>query len=274
MVEQGASKLRGKRVLITRAKEQSESLSRELAARGAIPVCMPLLEFSAVEDSAALDAALKKFSEFDWLFLTSQNALRFVLARAEKLGISLAERGAAVKVAAVAASTATAAERAKLRVSYVSKKQQGIGLAEELGKELRGKGIFLPRSDKAGTDLPEALRRAGAQVEEVIAYRTLSTKVASEELLPMCERGELDAIVLFSPSAVEHLAEIAGQRLVSLPARTALVAIGPVTRAALQERGVECVLMAREASELSVISAMEEFFAAQGPQTAAGVKRG
>jgi uroporphyrinogen-III synthase len=272
--EKGEFGLRGRRVLITRAKEQSESLSRELAARGAIAVCIPLLEFSAVEDSAALDAALRKFSEFDWLFLTSQNALHFVLERAEKLGISLAKSGAWVKVAAVARATATAAEREQLRVSYVGKMQRGIGLAEELGEELRGKKIFLPRSDKASAELPEALRRAGAQVEEVVAYRTHSTTAASAGLLPMWERGELDAIVLFSPSAVAHLADIAGERLDSLQTEAALVAIGPVTRAALRERGVERVLMAPEASELSVVEAMERFFAAQGPQTAARVKRG
>ena len=259
---------------MTRAKEQSEDLLKRLLALGAIPICAPLIQFAPLEESVALDVALRNLDRFDWLFLTSQNALRFVLDRAKVLGLSLTERVGAIRVAAVAPVTAAAAEKAGLRVSYVANKHQGMGLAEELGPQLQGQRVFLPRSDRAGRELPDALRKSGAEVADVIAYRTLETHGRENNLRGILRRGEMDAIVFYSPSAVHHFVDILGSEQIEIERDKALfVAIGPVTAAALREAGVGRIVQAADTETGAVLEALSRAFDSAEPRTSAGAKR-
>ena len=79
------SSLAGKRVLITRVAAQSENLARELSARGATPVVFPLVSFAEPDDFAPLDRAIAEVRKFDWLILTSAQAVRAVVERATDL---------------------------------------------------------------------------------------------------------------------------------------------------------------------------------------------
>src|ERR1700682_6234003 len=127
--------LAGKRVVVTRAAQQSASLARALQEAGAIPIALPLLAFAAPEDCTGLDAALRQAQGFDWLLLTSQNAVVALQERCAALQISLHDIFAKVRVAAVGPATAAACESAGLKVSYVPSRHQGVALAEELGGE-------------------------------------------------------------------------------------------------------------------------------------------
>ena len=258
---------------MTRAKEQSEDLLKRLLALGAIPICAPLIQFAPLEESVALDVALRNLDRFDWLFLTSQNALRFVLDRAKVLGISLTERVGAIRVAAVAPVTAEAAEKAGLRVSYVANKHQGIGLAEELGPQLQGRRVLLPRSDKADRELPEALRKVGAEVVDLIAYHTLETQTEENKLPDIVRQGEMDAIVFYSPSAVHRFLDILRSEQTEMAKRkTLFVAIGPVTAAALRESGVKRIAQAADTATGAVLEALSGAFGSAAPKTSAGAK--
>ena len=273
MGEAGRPSLHGKRVVITRAKEQSEDLFRGLLALDAVPICAPLIRFAPANESGPLDVALRNLDRFDWLFLTSQNALRFVLERAKVLGISLEQQATAIRVAAVAPVTAAAAEKAGLQVSYISMKHQGIGLAEELGPQLKGRRVLLPRSDKAGRELPEALRKVGAEVVDLIAYRTLETQTGDNKLPDIVRQGEMDAIVFYSPSAVHHFLDILRSEQTEMAKRKALfVAIGPVTAAALRESGVERIAQAADTATGAVLEALSGAFGSAAPKTSAGAK--
>jgi len=271
--EAGRTSLHGKRVVITRAKEQSEDLFRGLLALDAVPICAPLIRFAPADASGPLDVALRNLDDFDWLFLTSQNALRFVLERARVLGISLTQQATAIRVAAVAPVTAAAAEKAGLAVSYVSMKHQGIGLAEELGPQLQGRRVLLPRSDKADRELPEALRKVGAEVVDLIAYHTLETQTEENKLPDIVRQGEMDAIVFYSPSAVHRFLDILRSEQTEMAKRkTLFVAIGPVTAAALRESGVKRIAQAADTATGAVLEALSGAFGSAAPKTSAGAK--
>ena len=275
MGEAGRPSLHGKRVVITRAEEQSEDLFQGLLALDAVPICAPLIRFAPANESDPLDVALRNLDRFDWLFLTSQNALRFVLERAKVLGISLKQQAPAIRVAAVAPVTAAAAEKAGLQVSYVSMRHQGIGLAEELGPQLKGRRVLLPRSDKAGRELPDALRKVGAEVVDLIAYRTLETQTGDKNLPDIVRRGEMDAIVFYSPSAVNHFADILGGREVERARDDMLfVAIGPVTASALKEAGAGRIVEAADTDTASVVDALSRALDSAAPGSSAGAKQG
>lgn len=136
--------LKGKRILITRAAEQSETIVDALNESGAIPVLVPMVSFAPPDDPSLLDEALRNLRLFHWVFLTSQNALRAMQERCELIGLRLTDLVAEVKIAAVGPATAEAAHQSGLQVAYIAKKHQGVALAEELSASVRGKKVLLP----------------------------------------------------------------------------------------------------------------------------------
>jgi uroporphyrinogen-III synthase len=274
MGETRANSLAGKRIVITRAATQSEAMARELSARGAIPVVLPLVSFADPDDLSPLDAAITRIDQFDWMILTSAQAVRALVKRGEVLKSSLIGAESRLRIATVGPVSAEAARSAGLPVEYVAKTHTGRALAEELGNQLRGAKVLLPRSDRANPDLPAALKRHGAQVTEVIAYRTLKPTGADQEKLKEIAEGEADAVLFFSPSAVHYFAEVfGGEQLRSLEDKLAITAVGPVTANALREAGVQRTVLAGETAAAAVVEALEKHFAGTVKQARAGAKR-
>jgi uroporphyrinogen III methyltransferase/synthase len=266
--------LAGKRIVITRSAAQSEAIARELTARGAIPAVLPLVSFAEPEDFAPLDAAITDIQRFDWMILTSAQAVRSVVKRCEDLKRKVIREEGKLRIACVGPVTAEAAQQAGLAVHYVAETHTGAGLAEELGSKLAGAKVLLPRSDRANPDLSVALKRHGAELSEVIAYRTLRPKAVDEKNLSQIANGETDAILFFSPSAVQHFAELlGGEQLRLLQGRLAVTAVGPVTANALRQAGVSRAVVAADTSSAAVIEALEMHFAGAGKAAPAGVKR-
>ena len=267
--------LEAKRVIVTRAAEQSETLLAELRKIGATAVLLPMVCFAPPDDFEPLDEALRNLRYFQWVFLTSQNAVRALLDRCASQGLSLQELIRGVQIAAVGPATAEAAQEAGLEVAYVAQKHQGVALAEELAERVRGQKVLLPRSDRATHDLVEALVTRGARVTEVVCYKTLRPREGEiQGYRKEIDRGA-DAILFFSPSAVHHLQDILGAaRFVILSRETAFGAIGPVTEKALRSTGVQRIISAKDTHALAVINSLVDFFASGTTQPQAGVKRG
>jgi uroporphyrinogen III methyltransferase / synthase len=274
VAEASPSALAGKRIVITRSAAQSEALARELSARGAIPVVLPLVAFADPEDFAPLDAAIAEIERFDWMIFTSAQAVRAVINRGEELKRSLIRSGSKLRIACVGPVSAEAARQAGFAIEYIAETHTGAALAEELGNGLQGMKIFLPRSDRANPDLPSALKRYRAQVTEVIAYRTLRPAGADQKNLGQIAEGAADAVLFFSPSAVQHFAELFGnEQLRALQDKMAITAVGPVTANALRGAGVRRIVLAGHTTAAAVLEVLEEHFAGAVRQTQAGAKR-
>jgi uroporphyrinogen III methyltransferase/synthase len=272
--EASQSVLAGKRIVITRSAAQCEVLARELSARGAIPVMLPLVSFAEPEDFSPLDVAIKQVEQFDWMILTSAQAVRALVKRSAELKRGLIRAGSKLRIACVGPVTAEAARHAGFPVEYVAETHTGAALAEELGSRLRGAKVFLPRSDRANPDLPPALRRNGAEVREVVAYRTLRpTDVGQRDLRQIAE-GAADAVLFFSPSAVQHFAELfGGEQLRALQDKLVITAVGPVTANSLRQAGVQRIVVAGDTTAGAVVAALEEHFAGTTKQAPAGARR-
>jgi uroporphyrinogen III methyltransferase/synthase len=272
--EASPTALAGKRIVITRSAAQSEVLAKELSLRGAIAVVLPLVAFADPENFAPLDAAIVEIQRFDWIIFTSAQAVRAVVKRSEDLKRSLNKAGCKLRIASVGPVTAEAARQAGLPVEYVAGTHSGAALAEELGRRLCEAKVFLPRSDRANPDLPRALKRYGAKVTEVIAYRTLRPTDVEQRNLGRIAEGTADAVLFFSPSAVQHFAELfGGEQLRALQDKLAITAVGPVTANALREAGVGRTVLARDTTAAAVVEALEEHFAGTVKQAPAGAKR-
>jgi uroporphyrinogen-III synthase len=272
--ETGAKPLAGRRVVVTRAAEQCQPVIEALREAGAEAVLLPLVAFAAVENPDELDECLKDAERFDWVFFTSQNAVRALQERAGKIGILLGQSFSGAKIAAVGPATAEVVRVAGLNVDCVSKVHNGVALAEELAGEVRGKNVFLPRSDRANPDLVMALQRHGAIVKTVVAYKTVAPDLEAGTAEEILAKGGVDAVLFFSPSAVHHLRGILGAaRFRELGERAAFVAIGPVSENALREERVDRILVAADTTVAATIATLAEFFAKAGQAQPAGAKQ-
>jgi len=180
--------LRGTRVLVTRAVEDAPEFEELLRARGAVPVRMPCIAFEDVpRERPAVEG-------FDLVVIASPHAARRFL--------DLIGRTSQIRFAAVGAATAAELPGPVLVPSA------GAGaeaLIAELADKVRGKRVLVPRAEDGNPALVEGLRSAGAQVETLTLYRTVTPRSANLDAL----RG-IDAIAFASGSAVRGFVALAG----------------------------------------------------------------
>lgn len=252
--------------MITRVAEQAIDLLKALQYVGAIPILLPLIRILPPEDFTLLDQALQRFHEFDWVLFTSQNSIRIVHERIEKLQGSSPIQIQTVLAGAVGDATATEAANAGFRVAHISSRPLGGVLAQELGSCLAGKQVFLPRSDRANPEMVVKLEQFGARVTEVIAYRTLSEVPQGSDVVEKAMSA--DAVLFFSPSAVEGFDDVCGAgKLDEFSRKGVVLASGPVTLAALQEKGIAGAGAAKEPSVARIIEALANSFAMRTDQS-------
>lgn len=258
MASEAACGLRGKRVVITRAAQQSQEICEALEAKGAVAIVFPVIAIAPPEDFSGLDAELRGISDYDWILFTSQNG---VAATAERLkSLSLVSSDRFPKIAVVGPATARVCEDFGWKASYVAQQNTGTDLGRELRGELSGKKVLLPRGDRANPLLVKELKGYGAKVTEVIAYRTVFTR---PDVVPDAESfvRDLDAVLFFSPSAVHSFAEIFGHEFLRrVPVTKAVGAIGPVTARALRHAGVERIVESPDTTVSAIVDALAYFF--------------
>ena len=239
------SPLAGKRVVVTRP--ESKALADSLELLGAEVSIVPLIEIRPVEDPRELDAAVKKLSDYDWVVFTSVNGVAAV-------GERLRAIGAETRVAAVGPITAEAVRALEVEPSFVAARASE-DIAEGLGS-LDGKRVLLPQADISDPRLADELRERGADVDPVVAYRTIQVEPTLWGVLPL---RIADAIVLASGSAVRSLASISGS-LEGIGDSTVLVCIGPKTAAVAREVGLPVGAVADETSADGIIRALVSHF--------------
>jgi uroporphyrinogen-III synthase len=245
--------------VVTRAPAQSKELRERLEELGAEVVLLPLVRFLEPENTFDLDRAIRSLETFDWLIFTSANAVTFFLERCRALGSWPA--GKFGKIAAVGSATRLAIEKEGLQASLVPAEFSGAGLAAELSGAIAGKSVLLPRSDRAGEELPLMLRSFGAKVTEVVAYRTAGPETFDRSLIEAIGSGQADAVTFFSPSAFREFQNLMGPDvLAKWNSRVAFAAVGPVTAEAIRVAGLPVAIEADEATTASLVAALERHF--------------
>lgn len=232
----GSHRLDGRRIVVTRAPGADDALPGHLRELGAEVLSFPAISVGAPGSTAELDRALADLRSFSWVAFASANAVIWTCARMAALGIPPAAL-AAPRLAAVGRATAEALRKAVRSPDLVPADARGEALAAALAPEVKGLRVLVPRAEEGRPELTEGLAAAGAEVVAPVAYRTLP---ADPELLrplgDLAERGEVDAIVFASPSAVRAVATALGDRA-RLLARATIAVIGPTTAEAARQQG-------------------------------------
>jgi uroporphyrinogen III methyltransferase/synthase len=268
--------------VVTRAPEQSKELLDRLRAAGAEAISLPLVRFLEPQDTVDLDRAIRSLGEFDWLVFTSANAVTFFLKRCRALGGSPAGEDGSQglpnlpkNIAAVGSATRLALDKEGLRATIVPEEFNAAQLAAKLSPVIFGTSVLLPRSDRATEELPLMLRKAGANLTEVIAYRTAGPASIDAALVETLRGGRADAVTFFSPSAFREFQNLVGAGGPDQwNSRVALAAVGPVTAEAIRRAGWPLAIEADEATTASLVAALERHFAATSDESRGGAPNG
>ncbi|MEM9419065.1 MAG: uroporphyrinogen-III C-methyltransferase [Planctomycetota bacterium] len=248
----------GQRILVTRTRQQSSDLRRELAARGAEVIEAPTIELvpPSDDDETRLNEAIDRIDENDWVLLTSANAVNVLAERLEAAGRDVRQLGR-VQIAAVGdATTAALWDQLRLRSDFVPDSFSGEAMAKQFIAEraIEGRRCLLLRADIARPALPKLLVEAGAIVNEVVAYQTRVPDALPEDVLDALREG-VNWVTFTSSSTVRNLIELLGEERGLLDgAKTA--SIGPITSQTIRELGLALTVESETASVASLVEAV------------------
>ena len=229
----GERPLAGRRIVVTRPRDQATALAAGLLELGASVTVLPLIAIEPFDEATGIADGT-----YDWVVFTSANAVAAVGA----------PRGS--RVATVGPATAEAVRTLGLEPAFVPERFAAEEIAAGL-EPLAGVRVLLPQADIADPGLAEELRRRGATVDAVTTYRTVEVERTSEELAGL---RAADAVVLTSGSAARSLARQGGA------GNALVVCIGPKTEAVAREAGLEVGLVARETTAEGIIHALTTHF--------------
>lgn len=259
-----ARPLFGRRVLVTRSREQSAEMVDLLEARGADAIEAPLINIVAPDDYGPLDEACENAGAYDWIVFTSANGATAFMDRLLS-GPRDVRALADARLCAVGPGTAARLTRFGLKVDLIpdDHSAEGVVAALKATGSLKGKRVLFPKADIARDTLPEELRAAGAHVSEVVAYRTVTAE--SDAHLGIYRQlldRRIDAVTFSSASAVRAFVSIHGaDQAVDLLNHTIVATIGPVTADAALRYGITPQITPATSTVLALVDALVAHFA-------------
>jgi uroporphyrinogen III methyltransferase/synthase len=254
----------GRRIVVTRAREQAPELVDMLEERGADAIQTPTIRIAPPDDSEALDRATADAGGYDWIVFTSANAVEAFFGRLLQRGDIRDLKG--VRLCAVGPSTAQRVSGYGLRVDLTPEESRAEGVFEALkaAGPLAGTRLLLPRADIAREVLPDQLREAGAEVTDIIAYRTVvagGERDSDHDIYRMLLERQIDAVTFTSASTVRNFARMLGEeQAADLLNTTVVAAIGPVTAEAAQQLGIRVGVVPRKYTIPDLVDALVEHF--------------
>jgi uroporphyrinogen III methyltransferase/synthase len=257
-----------KRVLVTRPRHQAAELVERLEAEGAETIEAPMIRIVEPEDYAQLDAACARIREFDWIVFTSNNAVEPFIARLLASPHDLrALHG--VRLCAVGPGTADRLAAHGLKVDLVPGEHRAEGVAHALAEtgDMQGRAVLLPRSDIGREVIGEDLRKRGAQVTEVVAYRTVRTdpeRDGGPDVYRLLLERRIDVVTFTSASSVRSFVEVLGaEPAADLLRGVEVAAIGPVTAEAAAQCHITTTIVPSEYTVPAMVSAIAARFERQ-----------
>jgi uroporphyrinogen-III synthase len=258
--------LAGRKILITRARHQAQSLASALEEKGATVVAIPAIEIIPPDSYDAFNAALWNAKKYQWLVVTSANGAEVLAERLAALKLPTAVVDT-LKIAAIGPATARALGGIGLHVDEVPRQAIAESLVESLRDQVSGKKVLLVRAKVARDVLPEELRNAGANVDVVDAYQTVVPVTSADDvrLLFAAPSRVPDVVTFTSSSTVTNFFRLLHEANVpGWPTAMAAASIGPITSQTLRRHGIEPAVEAREYTIPGVVEALCRWSTAHG----------
>lgn len=237
----------GKRILVTRAREQASMLSEKLEALGAEAWEYPTIKIQEPDDLQPLDEAVSNAGQYQWIIFTSVNGVNAFFARMQAVGKDIRTLGEA-KICAIGPKTAEVLANRGLVVDVMPEVFRAEAVVEALtGRIQPGDHVLLPRADLARQVLVDSLQQLGAQVDEVIAYQTvLADEMDTQLLLEKLQAGEIHLLTFTSSSTVSNFMTLIGNEHRALLNGITIACIGPITAETVEKHGLPVHICAEQ----------------------------
>ncbi|TCS81993.1 uroporphyrinogen-III C-methyltransferase [Pectinatus cerevisiiphilus] len=250
----------GRQILITRARNQASKLTAGLEQLGASCIEAPVISIEKPDDAfAGLDNAIENIGAYEWIIFTSANGVSKFFERLANKKLDTRALGN-MRIAAIGSSTAKVLCRYGVRADLVPHEFCAEGILAEMGTQVkRETKILLPRAKEARSVLPDELKKAGAQVDIVQCYKTVTADFDYEAVAAKLAAGEINIVTFTSSSTVTNLLKLLGNKK-ELLAGTVVACIGPITAETCRKNGINPTIIAKKYTIVGLISAIRDFY--------------
>ena len=253
--------LLGKRIVVTRAREQASDLVKRLAELGAECLQYPTINVIPAQDVTPLDDAINRLAAYDWIVFTSVNGVKFFFERLFELDQDVRALNS-LQTAAIGPVTSQRLREFGLKSDIIPKNYRAEAVVEAFRKEnLQGKKILLPRAAEARPVLPVELRKMGAAVDEVTTYLTEKVADRADLLIEQLTDKQIDLITFTSSSTVKNFkALLPPGNFKELLDGVTIASIGPITTDTAAELGFDVHITARTYTIAGLCNAIVKHF--------------
>jgi uroporphyrinogen III methyltransferase/synthase len=258
----GKRPLLGKKILVTRARDQSSEFAARLRNLGAEVIEYPTIEILSPPNWNGLDRAIEALKSYDWVIFTSANGVNFFWQRLTDKGKN-SSLLSSLKICAIGPATAKQLRKKGMEVDYVPKEFIAESILQGFGKMMiQGKRILLARAKVARDILPKGLRKMGAEVDVVEAYRTVKPRGGEKRLKQILTDGKIDVVTFTSSSTVNHFAELLKEDDLKILLRGITIAcIGPITAQTAKQWGMRVQIQPKRYTIAALTQAIAGYFA-------------
>lgn len=252
----------GRRVVVTRAREQASDIKLRLNELGAECIEFPTIAIQPPPSWEPLDRAIAGLVNYDWVIFTSVNGVKFFRQRLRAAGLDVRQLKG-IRLAAIGPKTAEALEALGLRPDLVPPEYRAEAILDGLqGERPAGRRFLLPRAMAARDVLPDTLRRWGGKVDVVPAYQTVLPTDRSAHILQLFQAGAVDCVSFTSSSTVRNFFQLLDRETI-LPHmdRVAVACIGPITAETAAGFGLQTDIMPAEYTIAALTEAICSHFA-------------
>ncbi len=237
--------LMGRRIVVTRAREQASDLVYRLTEYGAECIQYPTIQVTPPPDWAPLDRAIEGLDAYDWIVFTSVNGVDYFFRRLFENGLDIRALGH-IKTATIGPATADRLKTWGLKSDIVPESYRAESVVEAFtATPIEGIKVLLPRAREARSVLPMELTRMGATVDEVTAYETKQVENKAADLIEHLAAGTIDMVTFTSSSTVKNFhCLLPPDRVEQLMDGVAVASIGPITSRTAKDLGLSVTIEA------------------------------
>ncbi|MFH2044986.1 MAG: uroporphyrinogen-III C-methyltransferase [Pseudomonadota bacterium] len=253
--------LLGKRIVVTRAREQASDLLSLLSENGADCIELPTIKVEPPDDWILLDKAVENLSEYDWLVFTSVNGVSFFFERLFSSGRDVRSLGS-IKTAVIGPATEKKLLGYGIKSDIVPKNYIAESIVDSFkNEEVKGKKVLLPRAKEARAVLYEELIKMGAFVDEITAYKTRAVCDDSVDIIKELENKTIDMVTFTSSSTVKNFAALLpADNIQELMKDVVVAAIGPITADTAKNMGISVQIVAESYSIPGLYEAIIQYY--------------
>ena len=249
--------LSGRRIAVTRAREQASELAAKLAGLGAEVLELPLIHVAKSISKDALADVMLSLGEYDWIVFTSANGVRYFFEEFLRLFDDIRSLGL-LRFACIGDATAAAIRELHLKVECQPKVATADALADALiaTDSLENAKVVVITGNLNRNTLITKLEAARAIVDQFQVYETSQHDISAEPAAADFRERGADAVLFASSSAVQSYAKQAAALKLAPGAKQPLAgSIGPQTSEALKAAGITVDFAAKQPSLDSLVEA-------------------